>query len=298
MRPLVRRVDRLQRLAVFEAAARLGSFTAAAAELGMTQPAVTRQIRSLETAVGAELFRRTSNRSELTDGGRRLLDSVDVGFSAIEHTLDEVATTSDVFVLASPPGFSQELIVPHLDSLQEALPDRELRLWLYDRDSELLGGSFDAAIRIGNGSWPGCESRQLFPERVVPVATPSLATEWGLTARSSPRDLLAAPLLHMDGVDRPWMDWGHWFGSFDIDLPARTGRVVFNNYPTVLQQAVAGRGVALGWLRLVDELVAGGVLTVVGPEVGSANSYWVTWPRRRRSASLTALLEWLLAPTE
>jgi len=293
MRPLLRRVDRLQRLAVFEAAARLGSFTAAGSELGMTQPAVTRQIRSLERALGTELFRRTSNRSELTEQGRRLLDTVDVGFSTIEHTLDEISDMSEIFVLATPPGFSEQLVVPHLDSLQEALPDRDLRLWLYDRDGELAGGSFDAAVRVGDGGWPGTEARFLFPERVVPVATPSAAAGWGLTAASSPVDVLDAPLLHMDAADRPWMSWGDWFATFDIDLPPGRGRVVFNNYPTVLQQAVAGRGVALGWYGLVDELLNSGVLTIVGPPAASDSSYWVTWPARRNSASLTALLGWL-----
>ncbi len=289
----MRRVDRLQRLAVFEAAARLGSFTAAGSELGMTQPAVTRQIRSLERAVGVDLFRRTANRSELTEAGRRLLDSVDVGFASIEHTIDEIATTSDTFVLACPPGFSQELIVPHLDSLQDALPDRDLRLWLYDREAELLTGSYDAAVRVGTGTWAGLDAEDLFPERVLPVATPAFADEWGLTADSAADEVLAAPLLHMDAADRPWMAWVHWFARFGIDLPQRGGRVVFNNYPAVLQQAVAGRGVALGWRGIVDDLLAGEVLTQVGPEVRSASSYWITWPSRRGSASLSALLEWL-----
>ncbi len=293
MRPLLRKVDRLQRLAVFEAAARLGSFTAAGHDLGLTQPAVTRQIRSLERAIGVELFRRTSNRSEPTEAGQRLLDSIDVGFATIEHTLDEIADTSDIFVLAMPPGFSQALVVPHLDSLQDALRGRELRLWLYDRAGELAGGSFDAAVRVGEGVWPGMESSRLFPERVVPVATPALAAEWGLSAASTPTDVLAAPLLHMEAEDRPWMAWVDWFKAFDIELPPRRGRVVFNNYPTVLQQAVAGRGIALGWYGLVDELLDTDVLTVVGPDATSDNSYWITWPRRRYGASLTALLAWL-----
>ncbi len=293
VRPLLRRVDRLQRLAVFEAAGRLGSFTAAGVELGMSQPAVTRQIRSLERAVGVALFRRMSNRSELTDTGQRLLDTVDLGFATIEHTLDEIADAADIFVLATPPGFSAQLIVPHLDSLQEALPDRELRLWLYDREGELAGGSFDVAVRVGDGSWPGMGARKLFGERVVPVATPAAAEQWHLTPASTPADVRAAPLLHMDAADRPWMSWVEWFGAFGLDVPPGSARVVFNNYPTVLQQAVAGRGVALGWYGLVDDLLDSGVLTAVGPEVASARSYWVTWPAQRTGASLTALLAWL-----
>lgn len=293
MRPLVRRVDRLQRLAVFEAAARLGSFTAAGNELGMTQPAVTRQIRSLERALGIELFRRTSNRSELTESGVRLLDSVDVAFATVEFTLDEVATTSDTFVLASPPGFAQELIVPYLDSLQEALPDRDIRLWLYDRERELTSATFDAAILVGRGAWPGLDGEELFRERVVPIATPAFADEWGLDETSTADDVLPTPLLHMDSRDRPWMSWEEWFAAFDITLIKRPGTLILNNYPAMLQRAIAGRGVALGWRGIVDELLATEVMTVVGPEVESDSSYWIAWPRRRGGLALTALMNWL-----
>lgn len=106
VRQLVRRVDRLQRLAGFDAAARLGSFTAAAEELGISQPAITRQIRSLEDALGVALFARTANRSELTDAGRRLWGHVAAGFDTIEGGLAELATRADTFVLAAHPGIA------------------------------------------------------------------------------------------------------------------------------------------------------------------------------------------------
>ena len=139
MRELIRRVGRLQRLAVFEAAARLGSFTAAARELGMTQPAVTRQLRALEASVNTALFRRTSNRSELTDAGRTLLLEVSRSFSGIEGALAGLGQRAELFVLACYPGFAQQWLVPRLDRVQEALGGRELRLWLFDREADLSG---------------------------------------------------------------------------------------------------------------------------------------------------------------
>ncbi len=295
MRPLVRRVDRLQRLAVFESAARLGSFSAAGRELALAQPAVTRHVRALEVALGVELFERSANRVELTEAGRRLADTLDVGFSAIEHAIDEVTQLDETFVLATPPGYAQQLIVPQLDSLQQALGDRDLRLWLYDGESELDGGSFDAAVRLGSTAhgWPGFEHHELFAEHVLPVASPTLAAELGLDETSSPADVRAAPLLHMDAHDRPWMSWAEWLGEFDLQLTTGQRRIVFNNYPTVLQQAVAGRGVALGWVGLVETLVSDGVLTVVGPTVSSARSYCVSWPARRPSNAVTAVVAWL-----
>ena len=292
MRSLVDRIERLQRLALFESAARLGSFTAAGRELGIAQPAVTRQIRALERSIGVDLFHRTANRSELSDSGRELLAAVDLGFATIERTLDTLADTGDIFVLASPPGFAQELLVPHLDALQAVLGKRDLRLWLYDREAELRNGRFDAAIRIGQGRWPGLDSAPLFEEYVIPVATAEVAAQWGLDASSSAADVHAAPLLHMD-ADRPWMSWSDWLAHFDLSLTPGRSRVIFNNYPTVLQQAFAGRGVALGWADLVEHYVDDGLLVVVGPSVNSQRSYYVTWPTGSTEL-VDGLVAWLV----
>lgn len=293
MRELLRHVDRLQRLAVFESAARLGSFTAAAQELGMTQPAVTRQIRSLERSLGAELFRRTSNRSQLTDIGLRLRDHVAAGFDVIEAGLAELAEHAGTFVLAAHPGIAQQWIVPRIDGLHEALGDRDLRLWLFDRDSEIAGGGFDAAVRVGTGEFPGQSSHLLFREQVVPVASPAFAEQHGLSAGSTAHEVYQVPFVHMDDGDRPWMTWANWLSNFDIVLRRQPGRVLWHNYPMVLQQALAGRGVALGWRPLIDDLVDGDALVVVGPEVSSSRGYYVTWRAGEPDTGVKALIAWL-----
>lgn len=292
-RPLIASVDRLQRLAVFDAAARCGSFSAAGRELGLAQPAVTRQIQALEQSLGIELFVRHTNRSTLSGPGHTLATAVDHAFTSLEHTIAEIADTDDIFVLAMPPGFAQQLVVPRLDSLQRALGDRDLRLWLYDREHELNDSHFDAAVRVSSAAWTGYDATRLFAEQVMPVATPALAAELGLHEHSAAEAVLAAPLLHMDAADRPWMSWTDWLGSFGLALTPVRGRVVFNNYPTVLQQALAGRGVALGWSGLIDGLLSDGLLCVVGPTLTSERDYQLTWPTRRTGAALTALRAWL-----
>ena len=297
MRELLRRVGRVQRLAVFESAARLGSFSAAAHELGMTQPAVTRQIRSLEAAIHVALFRRTSNRSELTPAGRLLHLHVSQGFASIEGALDELGPHSDVFVLACNPGIAQQWLVPRLERLQATLGGSELRLWLFDRETELDGGVFDAAIRVGDGTFGPVDAEFLFSETVFPVAAPAVAKQFGLRATSKAAELVDAPLLHMDDGDRPWMSWNQWFAHFEVKFPRKHGRVLFNNYPVVLQQALAGRGVALGWRNLVDELLDSGLLRRVGPEVTSDRGYYITWPSGPPSANVRALTSWLLTQT-
>lgn len=304
-RRLVATVGRVQRLVVFEAAARNGGFTAAARELGMTQPAVTRQVRALEHALRVDLFNRTSNRSELTEAGRTLLRHVDRGFTEIERALTALATRSDVFVLACNPGLAQLWLVPRLEALQEALGHRELRLWLFNHDDELAGGEYHGAIRVGFGTFANASSTKLFRESVFPIATPVVAQRYGLSAESSAAAVAKAPLLHMDDGDRVWLSWGKWFAHLDADdvfpsapNPGSTARILFNNYPMVLQQAVAGRGVALGWRYLVDDLVEGGVLSQVGPAVESGAAYYITWPEGPPSEGVQALTQWLVGQSE
>ncbi len=293
MRDIVRQVDRLQRLAVFESAARLGSFTAAATELGMTQPAVTRQIHSLERSLGTELFARSANRSHLTELGQRLSSHVGSGFDVIENGLAELADHAGNFVLAAHPGIAQMLIVPRLDELRSALGDVDLRLWLFDRDAEIGDGGFDAAIRVGTGGFNRLDSQLLFPEVVVPIASPALAAQYGLSSTSTAADVYTAPFVHMDDGGRPWMSWADWLTSFGITLRRSPGRVLFNNYPMVLQRAILGYGVALGWRPLIDEYVERGALVVVGPEVRSHRGYYATWPSGPPSTAVTALVDWL-----
>ena len=198
-----------------------------------------------------------------------------------------------MFILAMPPGFAQQLVLPALDSLQQALGERDLRLWLYDRESELANGSFHAAVRVSAEPWPGHEEAALFGEAVFPVATPSLAATYGLNSESAAADVLAAPLLHMDSADRPWMSWADWLEQFDLQLTPGRRRVEFNSYPSVLQQAMLGRGVALGWAGILDELLDGKALVVVGPTISTNRQYTVTWPSRRPSSAVAATVGWL-----
>lgn len=294
----MRKVGRLHRLAVFDAAARLGGFSAAARELGMTQPAVTRQIRALERSLGRDLFVRTANRSELTDAGRRLHDHVAAGLDRLDTGVNEFTAVSGAFVLATHPGVAQLWLVPRLDDLSEALHPLDLRLWLFDRDTDVDTGGFDAAIRVGEGHFPGHHAELLFRERVVPVCSPAFAEAHGLDADSTPEEIHGVPFINMDDGDAPWMAWSDWLERNGMELERLPGRVLFQNYPMVIQQALIGRGVALGWRGLIDDLVDGGALVTVGPEVTSERGYYVTWPEDRRSAEVDALVGWLRAEAD
>jgi DNA-binding transcriptional LysR family regulator len=292
-REQLQRIGRLQRLAVFESAARLGSFSAAAADLGMTQPAVTRQIRLLERSLGVDLFVRSANSSTLSDSGVRLRDHVSAGLDVLEAGLTELSESAGTVVLAVTAGIAQQILIPRLDGLTGILGDLELRLMIVDREKELTEGGFDAAIWVGDGRSPGFSARRLFDEVVFPVASPTLADANGLTADSTAADVHRAPLIHMDDGDRPWMTWAQWLANFGITLRRQPARVLLDNYPLVLHQALAGKGVALGWRGVVDALVAGQGLVVVGPEVRSERGYHLLWPEGRPSSPVEAILAWL-----
>lgn len=278
VRNIVAKVDRLQRLAVFESAGRLGSFSAAADELGMTQPAVTRHIRSLEASIGHTLFIRTSNRSRLSDAGSTLLAAVGEGFDAVERGLDKLDTEVETFELATGPSMANFILVPMLDQLQGAIGDIDVRMTISDGRRRLDAARYDATTQLSPGPGPGVCNEMLFPEIVVPIASPALAQELGLDETSSPDDLVSAPRIHEVQGFREWMSWDGWFSANGVELPDRQRRVLFNNHPLVIQQAIAGAGVALGWRYLVDQLVADGLLAHVGQPTPTGKAFYLTWP--------------------
>ena len=196
-------------------------------------------------------------------------------------------------MLATHPGVAQLWLVPRLESLSAALHPLDVRLWFFERNADIEAGGFDAAIRVGDGNFPDHHAELLFRERVVPVCSPAFAVEHGLHAESTPAEIHEVPFINMDDGDAPWMAWADWLAAGGVELQRQPGRVLFQNYPMVVQQALIGRGVALGWRGLIDELVDGGALTVVGPEVTSARAYYVVWPKDRRSVETDALVAWL-----
>jgi DNA-binding transcriptional LysR family regulator len=276
-------------LLVFESAARLESFTRAAEELGVSQPAVTRQIKTVEGVVGRPLFRRDHNRLTLTADGQRLWSAVSSGFGEIADTLAALRSESRRrrVVLASHAGFAQQWLMPRFEALSALFGDIDLRLMISDSDSEMDGGDHDFAVRVGAGRWPEQHAHRLIPEIVFPVASPALLAERPDLRDAAPADLLDAPLLHMDEGDKPWLTWPGWFRAVDVGTRPPPADVVYNNYPLVLQAVLAGRGVALGWRPLVDEPVRQGVLVPVGPAVVNETlGYYLTWPDREPAAGL------------
>ena len=285
-------------IAVFECAARVGSFTDAATELGLTQPAVSRRVDTLEQMIGQKLFDRSANRVALNAAGELLLTAVQSGFNTIEIALEEISRTGPTFLLAANPGFAQQWLVPHLDLLQAVLGDADLHLRLFDRDAELTGDAFDAAVHLIPIAGAPAGSRVLFDERVVPVAAPSFARHTGLNEESRPDELLEVAKLHLDTRERQWMDWTTWFAANGLPWSPSQARMLYNNHALVMNYAVAGQGVALAWRGLVEPMLETGALITVGPEAHRPEMAYQVIPGRSAPAdSVNSVTDWLIEIT-
>ena len=274
----------------FEAAARLGSLSAAASALGVTQPAISRQIDGLEAWLGVALFDRSPRGLRLTQAGAVLQEAVTVAFARIEAAVVELRPqdADRTVTLAAHPGFAQLWLAPRLAALQTALPTGYFRLVATDREDEFDAGAFDLAIRFGTGAWAGWQAQNLLPERIVPVCSPSYRTAHpALAAFPLPPAVLAGErLLHMDEVSTRWLTWSGWFAAQGMTTALDRPRLLHASYPLLLEAALRGEGVALGWLGLVDAaLESGALIALCQPLDRPGRGYFLCW---REGRTLTA----------
>ena len=276
---------------VFEAAARCGSFTAAAAELGMTQAAVSYQIKVLEERVGAPLFTRRARGVDVTAVGARLAERAGAALDMLAEAYAEArGTTQGTLAVSVIPTFATHFLALRLGQFQLAHPDIAVRIDVSETLIDMRASEFDVAIRSGHGEWPGLVTHRLLTTAFTPMLSPALADSIG--GVHTPRDLMKLPILA--NAD-PW--WRRWFeaaGVTDADL---TGHPVQQFGPQVLeaQAAIAGQGVAMLTPTFFRDAVRTGQL--VQPfdticEDGSA--YWLVYPESRRNApKIKAFRTWL-----
>lgn len=291
---LLQRVRRIQLFAIFEVAARHDSFTAAAEELGLTQSGVSRQISELERVIDRRLFDRSANQVRLNPDGRALLVAVEAGFDEIDRGLDLIAPSPETFVLAANPGFAAVWLVPRLHSLRIAFGEVQLQLHLFDRDQELRDSQWDAAIHLSANDQTPADAVHLFGEAVQPVASPAFAEHHGLTTTTDPAQLRQLDLLHLDSRDRQWLGWPEWFAANGLAWSSKEASITYNNHALIIEGAMAGRGIALGWSGLVDPALADRRLVAVGtPVANPATSYHLIPSQQSSRHHIAILARWL-----
>lgn len=288
----------LDLLRSFEAVARHRSFTLAASELCVTQSAVSRQVRALEEDLGQSLFRRLHRSIELTPAGRRLLDSVTLGFDEIAAgfaALGAAAKAPQITVSASV-AFAWFWLMPRLERFGTLQPEIDLRVLATDQPVRPGAGEVDVAVLFGAGHWEGLEARLLFGERIYPVCSPAYLRDH--PELRQPRDLLDQTLLHLDygRTAASGVDWRQWLVRQGVAGQPVRRAIRLNSYPMVLQAAEAGRGVALGWSYITDPMLAEGRLVCpVERMLDTADGYYAcTSVEGAKSPAVAAFLEWIM----
>lgn len=283
-------------LVIFEAAGRLASFTAAAAELGMTQAAVSYAIRNLEAELGVVLFTRAHRRVALTGAGQRFHADVSLGLAHIRKSAEAIsAAKSEAHVTLSVSNAVAALwMVPRLQEARAALPGIELRLHTSDRDLDIVSENIPLGIRGGDPAlWPAYHARLFAKEEIIAVAAPSYIARHGLP--SEVRTLTNHSLIHLEEPWRPAPTWSEWLASAGVALPSRNRGLVINDYVSVIQAALDGQGVALGWRHLIELLVAEGrLIQVTNYVMHTGLAFHVVWQKDRPlSANAEKVRDWL-----
>lgn len=286
----------LDLLRAFEVAARLRSFTAAAIELGTTQPAVSQQIKRLEEKLATRLFDRIYRGIELTEAGEILFSHVQAGLQSIDSGLIAITEQRqhEVLQVATDFAFAAYWLMPRLHRFHKVNPDVDVSLVTSERTHSMLRADIDVAVLFGDGRFKQGESHWLFSEEVFPVCSPQLIA--GRQTPLSNEALRDLPLLHLRGESiNNWFDWAGVFRALDIPQAPAPGQLRFDNYTLLIQAAIGGQGIAIGWKHLVDDLLDQGLLC--RPIAGSAISghgYYVVLPQRKRRVQIVQqFMDWL-----
>lgn len=288
MLPHRRYLPSIPALLAFEAVARLGSATAAAAELAQTQSAVSRQLKSLETQIGARLLRRAGRQLVLTPAGRAYAAKVREVLGQLGAASLAAATGPEggALTLAILPAFGMHWLAPRLPGFAAAHPQVTVNLSTRLAPFDFRTEPFDAAIHFGRCDWPGVDYLELIPETVVAVCAPQLAP-----APLPLTELARLPLLHLDTRPRGWARFLAANGAQTDPPPGPT----FDQFSTMAQAAIHGLGVALLPVFVAAPHLQDGSLVRATEATGaSIGTYYLVWPSGQEpQGPLAVFRDWL-----
>jgi len=281
----MRRLPPMAAIRAFEAAARAENFTAAAAELGMTQAAVSYQVKSLEERLGAPLFVRERGRVRLTPLGARLLPALSSAFDSIEAAFaTHREEDGSLLTITTTHTFANTWLAWRLGAFQIAHPELAVRMTTSNEVVDLRSGDADVAIRAGRGDWEGLDHYELFKSSFTPMASPDRVAEieGELGRKLEPSDL---PGQHLINPSDDW--WMQWFADNGVptdDGIFRRPGVRLDSQADEGHAAMAGQGFALLTPILWKGDVAAGRLCAPFPERISTRgwAYWLVYPSERR----------------
>ncbi|WP_307725992.1 LysR substrate-binding domain-containing protein [Novosphingobium sediminis] len=277
---------------VFEAAARLENFSRAAEELGMTQAAVSYQVRQLEDRVGRPLFIRDKGRVRLSEAGRRLAPAISAALADIAAAFADLgADDTGILAISTIPSFGGTWLSSRIGRFQVAMPDLALRLATTGRITDFARDGIDVAIRSGQGPWPGLHAEFLMRYHVTPVCSPGFISAHGIR---EPADLLRAERL---APEDPW--WAGWFAAAGVPAPPVPPRAGIALDSQLEEARLAGSGFGAALMTPIfwrDELAAGTLVQPFPQVYLTPASLWLVRPEGRHSVrKIERFREWLVA---
>ena len=286
----------LSALPAFEASARLLSFTEAAEELYVTQPAISRQIRVLEENLGVRLFDRKNRKIRLTEDGQRFQHVVSVSLdqvSSVAHEIRGKVTASDL-TIAADISMAYLWLLPRFPKFRSEYPDIAVSILASDREADCLREDVDLALLYGNGNWQGFEATLLIQEEIFPVCSKSYLDN--CPPIDSPDDLVNHVLLDLRGERWDWVDWRQWLTEKALPIPSDVQFMAFNSLPLLIEATCQSQGIGLGWGTLVDELLENGSLVrPIDMSLGTDRGYYVIRRANQRMSSNTHILfNWVI----
>jgi DNA-binding transcriptional LysR family regulator len=299
MTSLRKSVSSLNLLATFESAARNGSFTVAAAELGVTQAAVSQQIKVLEREMNAALFVRAHRRVVLTPAGKALAATISSSFSQMAEMIETIRqpVVPDTVAIGITLAFNQFWLMPRLPEFRALHPHIKLRLIADDASTDLRHARLDVAVRYGKPPFEDARSLASCQDHAFPVCSPTLLAKLGVTPEGA--DILKLPLIASDLVNPTWMPWRSWAKS--VGLGAALGKAAdmsklrFNHYSDTVQAALNGEGVSMGWQVLLSNALREGRLVRIGSSsVTPQERHHIVVPVGREPSTATrAFIDWI-----
>lgn len=284
----------LNGLRAFEAAARHLSFTQAAAELNVTQTAISHQIRRLEEQLGLRLFVRQNRALALTHEAQNYLPAVRAAFDDLRRATARLMRPErdGLLTVSTTASLAAKWLVTRVAAFQEAHPGIEVRMTTSNHLVDFQREEVDMAVRYGRGNWPGLRAQWLMAEDIFPVCSPALLN--GEKPLRRPEDLAHHTLLHSTVAREDWQLWLTAAG-LPVALALRRG-LNFDQTFMALQAAMDGLGVALGRSRVVDADIAAGRLVVPFDVVLPSDAgYYIVAPEATADTPRIALFrDWLI----
>jgi LysR family glycine cleavage system transcriptional activator len=265
----------LHALKAFDAAARSERFRDAAAALGLSESAISHQVKRLEDFLGVALFERTGNSVALTEAGRRYFEQIDPAFDKIRRATEDIRGPKDLarVSMTLPGTLATFWLIPKLGSLEARHPEISLQLITTQRVMDLRREQIHFAIRYGRGPWSGMVSEHLLDEQAFPVCAPGLLD----ASIKSPVDALRKRRIIVN--DTAMTEWQDWCAAHGIEPPAMRNTIVLHASDQTLGAALEGLGMAIGRRPLVDRwLEEGRLIAPFGSADRSGAAYYLVYP--------------------